>query len=94
MEPAAFDGAIQQTILSATQPTLLRRKEIVRKAIMISQKADGIDVYIGFDQGVTTLNGQILPGIKGAALILRCVRDIWAIAVSGTPTVCVTEVSQ
>lgn len=67
-------------------------------ATLIIAAADGIDsvtienmattdVYIG-KAGVTTANGFLLPGTKGASITLSATTDIYGIVAAGTQNVC------
>jgi hypothetical protein len=71
-------------IAVATTATLVRAANVNRTAIVVVNHGS-INVFVGFTNGVTTVNGVLLVGVPGSSLTFQTRADIWAIAAPGGP---------
>lgn len=62
------------------------------RAAVIITNIGTTDVYIGFNNTVTTGNGDLLTGTKGAFVTIPYDGAIWGIVASGSQTVSFMEV--
>jgi hypothetical protein len=74
----------------AVTATLIRVANARRTSIIVVQHGS-TNVFIGFTNSVTALNGVLLVGIPGSSLTFQNRGDIWAITASGTQTVSYSE---
>lgn len=70
--------------------TLILPVRTGRRSLIIVQHGT-VDVFIG-DSGVTTSNGLLLTGTKGASLSIPGTMAVYAIVASGTQTVSYLEI--
>lgn len=91
-ELGAPSGITGQISVAATA-TLIRVRNQCRRAIKITNLG-ATDVWIGFSPSVTPFSGDLLPGAKGAFIVIPATLDIYGITGGGTQTVSYMEVSQ
>lgn len=66
--------------------TLIVAQNTGRKAVVITNTSTTA-IYIGNSSGVTTVNGQLLPGTVGASISIPSTSAVWGISSSSTATV-------
>ena len=74
----------QVTVLATA--TLIVGSNTGRKATVITNLGTTA-VYLGPNSGVTTANGQLLPGVVGASISIPQTGPVWGIAATGTQAV-------
>lgn len=79
-----------QVTVGATA-TLIVNQNTGRKTVVITNLGT-TDVWLGSSNGVTTSNGQLLPGTKGASISIPSTSAVWGIATSGTQAVSFLDV--
>lgn len=88
VKSASSGGTGQVTVQNVA--TLVKASDKNSLGVMLTNLGT-VDVFVGFTNGVTTGNGQLLPGLKGASLVVPTTLDIWAIVAAGTQAVSFLE---
>jgi hypothetical protein len=91
-ELGAPSGGTGQVIVG-TNATLIKVRNDCRRGIKITNLGT-VDVFIGFGPSVNVLSGDLLPGTKGAFIVIPATLDIYAIVATGTATVSYLELSE
>lgn len=94
MSDAARAADSKTFTLDQAVPTLIARFASTRRALLVMQHGTTSDVWLDFNQGVTAHRCILLPAIKGAAIVMRYTGEVWAIAETNNPVICVAELSQ
>ena len=75
----------------ATTATLIAAGNVYRKSIKITNVTGTQLIYVGFDAGVTTSNGDYLHNAAGSNTTLYSTDAVWGIAATSAQTVSVME---
>ena len=90
-EPASNSFDTNQVSVANTE-TLIVAANPTRRAVIITNLGTTA-VYLGNSTGVTTGNGDLLPGIVGASVTIPTTAAIYGIAATGSQSVSFLEIT-
>lgn len=71
--------------------TVIAAARATRRGVMITQLANGTDIYLGIGTAATLAAGDLLPGVKGASVVFPTTLAINGITATGTANVSFVE---
>ncbi len=80
------ENAAHNQVSVANTATLIATARPGRKSVTIT-KLDAVELFLGSSSGVTTANGDLLPGARGSSVIIDGGSAVYGITASGTAAV-------